>query len=243
MQADGTLAMPYKSEKKYHFEGDITVCTLANLKSIFDNLKPSLLKCRCHLVLTPPLPRHLHNGCCSSGDHCTNVGSETHAEKMLGSLNAIRTACATNLDSIGKKDYSVPDLIKLSMPACTGLPEYAAALKTHMCSDGVHFTDSGYKCLASGLSNHINSIADNKAKNLSAVPINFSGTRRAGKQSFYWRGFVSPVGTGRPTNHKAAYLQSHSKPAAGRGTAGGKWRNHGESIHHRTPNGGGKQKK
>jgi hypothetical protein len=243
MQADGTLAMPYKSEKKYHFEGDITVCTLANLKSIFDNLKPALLKCRCHLVLTPPLPRHLHNGCCSSGDHCTNVGSETHAEKMLGSLNAIRTACATNLDSIGKKDYSVPDLIKLSMPACTGLPEYAAALKTHMCSDGVHFTDSGYKCLASGLSNHINSIADNKAKNLSAVPINISGTRRAGKQSFYWRGFVSPVGTGKPTNHKAAYLQSHSKPAAGRGTAGGKWRNHGESIHHRTPYGGGKQKK
>jgi hypothetical protein len=243
MQADGTLAMPYKSEKKYHFEGDITICTMANLKLIFDNLKPALLKCRCHLVLTPPLPRHFHNGCCLSSDHCTNVGSEKHAEKMLGSLNAIKTACASNLDSIGQIDYSVPDLIKLSMPACTGLPEYAAALQTHMCSDGVHFTDSGYKCLASGLSNHINSIADNKSKNFSAVPINISGTRRAGKQSFYWRGFVSPVGTGRPTNHKAAYLQSHSKPAAGRGTAGGKWRNHGESIHHRTPYGGGKQKK
>ncbi len=124
------------------------------------------------------------------------------------------------------------------MPACTGLPEYAVALQTHMCSDGVHFTDSGYKCLSS----HINSIPDNKTKNFSAAPLNISGTRRAGKQSFYWRGFVSPVGTGRPTNHKAAYLQSHSKPAAGRGTAGGKWRNPSESIHHRTLYGGDKRK-
>jgi hypothetical protein len=105
MQADGKLALTYKVDGKYHFEGDITICTLANLKSIFKNLKPALLKCRCHLVLTPPLPCHLHNGCCSSRDHCTNVGSEKHAEKMLGSLNttllqavplisAIQTGCS-----------------------------------------------------------------------------------------------------------------------------------------------------
>ncbi len=44
-QADGTLAMQYKVENKYHFDGEITVCTLSNLKSIVENLKPSLLKC------------------------------------------------------------------------------------------------------------------------------------------------------------------------------------------------------
>ncbi len=241
-QADGTLAMPYKVESRYHFEGEITVCTLVNLKSIIDNLKPALLKCRCHLVLTPPLPRHLHNSCCLSRDHCTNVGSEMHPEKMLGSLNTIRTAYATNLDLIGQKDYSVPDLLKLSMPACSGLPEYAAALRTHMSNDGVHFSESGYKCLATGLASHLQSIPLRNPKKKSAGLLNFSGVKKTGKQSFYWRGFVSPVGTARPTNHKAAYMQSHSNPVAGRGPAGGgKWRSSNQSIHSRTPYGGGKK--
>ncbi len=38
MQADGTLAMPYKVDGRYHYEGEITVCTLVNLKTIIDNL-------------------------------------------------------------------------------------------------------------------------------------------------------------------------------------------------------------
>jgi hypothetical protein len=160
---------------------------------------------------------------------------------MLGSLNTIRTAYSANLDLIGQKDYSVPDLLKLSMPACSGLPEYAAALKTHMGNDGIHFSDFGYQCLAMGLSNHIRSIPLRNPKNVSAGSLNLSGPKRSGKRSFYWRGFVSPIGAGRPTNHKAAYLQSHSNPAAGRGSAGGgKWRNSNASLHSRTPYGGGK---
>jgi hypothetical protein len=167
-----------------------------------------------------------------------------HAEKKLGSLNAIRTAYAANLDLIGHKDYLVPDLIKLSMPACSGLLENAAALKSHMSSDGIHSSDFGYQCLATGLSNHLQSIPLRKPKNIFPGPLNVSGVKRTGKQSFYWRGFVKPVGTGRPANHKAAYLQSHSNPAAGRGLAGGgKWRNSNQSIHSRTPYGGGKRGK
>jgi hypothetical protein len=244
-QADGTLAMPYKVDHKYHFDGEITVCTLSNLKSIVENLKPSLLKCRCHLVLTPPLPRHLHDSCCNSAEHCTNVGSENHAESMLGKLDSIRTALVSNLELIGQKDFSVPDWIKLSMPACTSRSEYAAALKTHMSSDGVHFSESGYDCLTTGLISHIKDAA--LSKNQKPTPAGFStlsGAKRSGKQSFYWRGFVSPIGTGRPTNHKAAYKQSHSNPAAGRGSgAGGKWQASNTSIHNRTPYGGGKRKK
>ncbi len=125
------------------------------------------------------------------------------------------------------------------MPAFSGLSEYAAALKTHMGNDGIHFFKSGYQCLAMGLSNHIRSIPLRNPKNVSAGSLNLSGPKRSGKQSFYWRGFVSPIGVGRPTNHKAAYLQSHSNPAAGRGSAGGsagggKWRNLNASLHSRT---------
>jgi hypothetical protein len=103
-QVDGTLALPYKSDGKYHFDGEIRICTTANLKSIFSSLKPALLKCKCHLVLTPPMPRHIHDRCCLSLDHCTNVGTEKHAEKMLGHVNTLRTACISNLEQIGAKN-------------------------------------------------------------------------------------------------------------------------------------------
>jgi hypothetical protein len=46
--------MPYKSDGKYHFDGEIQTCTTANLKGIFGTLKPALLKCKFHLEITPP---------------------------------------------------------------------------------------------------------------------------------------------------------------------------------------------
>jgi len=77
---------------------------------------------------------------------------------MLGNVNTLRTACISNLELIGVKNFSVPDVVKLTMPACIGIPEYAAALKSLMKQDGVHFTESGYSCLANGLSTHINTV-------------------------------------------------------------------------------------
>jgi hypothetical protein len=98
------------------------------------------------------------------------------------------------------------------MPTCSGIPEYAAALKDLMSSDGVHFTESGYRCLASGFTTHLTETLKKKSASVSII----SGTSRGhggrggGKQSYYWRGFVSPIGTSRPKNHHQAYLQSHS---------------------------------
>jgi hypothetical protein len=175
-------------------------------------------------VFTPPLPRHLHDGCCASAEHCTNIGSEKHAENMLASLNAIKTACGTNLENLGVKDFTVPDMLKLSMPACAGISEYAQALKTHMKKDGVHFTASGYSCLASGLSRHLHTLTPTGSGKIAVPSLNVSGAKKNRKQSFYWRGFVSPVGAERPFNHRAAYLQSHSKTGPPRGAGGGKWR-------------------
>jgi hypothetical protein len=159
--------------------------TLSKLKLVIESLKPALGKCICHIVFTPPLPSHLHSRCCTLKEHCTNNGTEKHAETMLGELNGIRNACVTNLETAGMKDFSVPDIVKLSMPACTGIPEYAAALKDLMSSDGVHFTESGYRCLASGFTTHLTEMLKKKS---ASIPI-VSGTshghcgRDGGKQS------------------------------------------------------------
>jgi hypothetical protein len=90
-----------------------------------------------------------------------------------------------------------------------------------MKTDGIHFTDSGYSCIALGLTAHIKTVKNVKSEKISAAVSNFSGTKRSGKQSYYWRGFVSPIGIGRPANHKAAYLQSHTNLTATRGGVGG----------------------
>jgi hypothetical protein len=222
-QADGTLAMPFKNDGKYHYEGEIKVCTLSNLKSIIESLIPALSRCRCHLVFTPPLPRHLHNGCCSSAEHCTNVGSEKHAEKMLASLNAIRTACVSNLETLGVKDFTVPDILKLSMPACASISEYAEALKTHMKKDGVHFTASGYSCLASDLSKHLRTLTPEKSlppASLFQTPRRTGSSRSTGAALCRQWALRDPSTTGL---HTCNPTQRLALPKHGRGEMEGKY--------------------
>ncbi len=139
-------------------------------------------------------------------------------------MNAIRTACVSNLETLGVKDFTVPDILKLSMPACAGISEYAEALKTNMKKDGVHFSASGYSCLASGLTRHLRTLTPTGTGKIAAPCFSVSDSKKNRKQSFYWHGFVWPVGTERPYNHRAAYLQSHSKTGPPRGEGGGKWR-------------------
>jgi hypothetical protein len=102
---------------KHNFEGEVLTLSQSSLVSILGSIRPSLSDAACHLCLLSPLPRHLHAGCCKSTDHCTNVGKEGHAEKILGELNGIRTSCENTLNHFGIKNYSMPDLLKLMMPA------------------------------------------------------------------------------------------------------------------------------
>ena len=139
---------------------------------------------------------------------------------MLGKLNAIRTACTSNLETIGLKKFSGPDIIKLSM-ALGGL-ENRNTESRHK-KDGIHFTESGHSCIAYGLSAHLRSLKPCTSEKISAAVFPISGAKSSRKPSFYWRGFVSPVGAGRLFNHKAAYLQCNSNPTAARGSGGGKW--------------------
>ena len=102
-----------------------------------------------------------------------------------------------------------------------------------------------YECIAAGLTTHIKNIKAATCEQKTASVFNISGAKLSGKHSFYWRGFVSPVGTGRPQNHKAAYLQSHTNPYATRGGGGGKVRSacHSLKSFHTTPYRGGRERK
>jgi hypothetical protein len=242
-QCDGTLALPYKSGGKYHFEGEIRTLSQNTLVSILGNIKPSLSDTKCHLCLLSPLPRHLHVGCCSCSEHCTNVKKDAHAEKLLGELNAIRTTCMNTMNNLGIKNYTIPDILKQMMPACVGIGEYALALKHLIKDDGVHLNEDGLRCLAIALTTLIETQKSKPEKPDTVRLPAVSGTRQ---RAFYWRGFVSPVGTSRPTNHNKSYLQSHSShggrnQATPPQNAGGKWPKEakGKTFRYPAPYGGG----
>ncbi len=109
----------------------------------------------------------------------------------------------------------MPDLVGNLLPACNGLKEKAVGLKHIMSADGVHFTKHGYEKLAETVVKCCKTQFEKSVSAASIVSARPAGTRQ---KTFYWRGFVSPVGSSRPASRTAAYLAAHPG-------GGGKWRN------------------
>jgi hypothetical protein len=213
-QLDGTPAMPYKSDGKYHIEGKVHVCSHQSMSTLIENLKPILDLLDGPFLFASPLPRYLFNGCCLSKDHCVGTDSEDYVKMLLQETLALRKVCKNTLVKLGKKKAWVPDFIGNLLPACNGLLEQAAGLKQVMAADGVHFTRHGYEKIAETVvkvcKTHLEK-TDSAASPVSAVPV---GSK---PKTFYWRGFVSPVGSVRPSAHTAAFKAAHPG-------GGGKWR-------------------
>jgi hypothetical protein len=98
---------------------------------------------------------------------------------------------------------------------CNGIKEKAVGLKHIMSAHGVHFTKHGYEKLAETVVKCCKTQFEKSVSAASIVSARRVGTRQ---KTFYWRGFVSPVGSSRPASRTAAYLAAHP-------SGGGKWRN------------------
>ncbi len=206
MQLDGTLALPRKSEGKYHIDGKVHVCGKMSLTTLITSLKPVLDLLKFPLIFTSPIPRYLFNGCCTSEDHCIGVDTEDYVKSLLQETLSLRAVCKTALQTLGAKTGWVPDLIGNLLPACNDISEQATGLRHIMAADGVHFTLQGYEKLADTLFKCCKTHFDKSDPAASLVSAS-AGVRR--NKTFYWRGFVSPVGSARPKQHSAAYLGAH----------------------------------
>jgi len=184
------------------------------MSTLIQNLKPILDLLNGPFLFASPLPRYLFNGCCLSKDHCVGTDSADYVKKLLQETLALRSVCRNSLVKMGKKKAWVPDFIGNLLPACNGIEEQAAGLKHVMAADGVHFTPHGYEKIADTVvkvcKTHLEKL-DSAASLVSAGPV------RVKPKTYYWRGFVSPVGSLRPTAHAAAYKAAHPG-------GGGKWR-------------------
>jgi len=224
MQLDGTMAMPYKSGGVYHFEGKVHTCSPQSLTTLIQSLKPVLDLLDGPFVFASPIPRLLFNGCCLSEEHCIGTDKPDYVNALLQDTLAFRGVCKNALLAMGKKTSWVPDFVGNLLPACNGVVEQAVGLKHIMAADGVHFTPHGYEKIAETI---VKLCITHHEKSDSASSIVSAGPVTCRSKTFYWRGFVSPVGSQRPTSHTAAYKAAHR---GGRGGGGGGSRGGGGKI-------------
>jgi hypothetical protein len=218
-QIDGNLALPFKYGGKYHFGGKVLVCPNAVLRNTIRTLKPVFDVIKGDSLFCSPFPRCLYNGCCSEQDHCPGVDTEDYVKSLLHDTLNLRTVCQNMLSEMGMVRMWVPDVVHKMLPACNNNTEIAVGLRHVVAADGVHFTSDGYEKMAAVLKTCIETQREKTTS--AAVPsVSDAGGAQVPKlrtKSYYWRGFVSPIGSCRPNKHSLAYRMSHP--------GGGKWKN------------------
>jgi hypothetical protein len=206
-QFDGTMALPFKADGGYHMGGDIGTCddasfirTLTATSRLFDDDNAGIK------IFIPPLPQHLFGGCCDTASHSTNVGTEGYTTRLLQETMRFRGILKNELLKRGEENFFVLDGVGGVLGFAPGgnrppLGEIIADLEAVFKNDNVHFTDVGYRYLSNTIIAAIEGVHDGtltKSK-LSSSEISGAGggessPHNSKKNSFFWRGFSSPVG-------------------------------------------------
>jgi hypothetical protein len=215
-QFDGTTSLPYKSEGKFHFAGDIVVSPDKIYQKTVESIVPILTaRQSVPCVIIPPLPRYLFAKCCSDTSHCTNWNSDGFPAETLSGFIGLRQLVIKTLTRLHVKNFRVSDAC--CMTNCTPTANTAtriAELRKVTSKDGIHFVESGYKNLASSCVSSLKALLTCGSSQKSA---------RRGNEIFYWRGFRSPVGGSLSGLPSGAFTvsNSYSRPPHGRVSASG----------------------
>jgi hypothetical protein len=205
-QEDGNLALPIKMGGTHHMLGTVRVCSKDTVQGTITKCKNILAKFTGTKVIIPPLPRHLFTSCCNDQGHCTDTGTQTHTHTLIESTLGLRKHIKDSLVKIGTKNFVVPDTLQKVVNENSDVVKMASELRGICADDGVHLTQTGYRKLADTVSKTVNECARPAA-------VIISGGDAAARTGFYWRGFVSPVGSLREPDHYKLSRQG-----------GGKWR-------------------
>jgi hypothetical protein len=148
-QVDGTTAMPFKSNGRFHLGGNVVVAPPDIFKDVINKVLPILsAKGDKPCVIIPPLPRFLFARCCNDPDHCTNATDKDFSKTLLAGFTEIRNLLIRYLVSAGLTNFRVMDICcttSCSITACAD--ERLKSLRSVTAKDGVHYVDVGYKNL------------------------------------------------------------------------------------------------
>jgi hypothetical protein len=238
-QFDGTMALPFKSNNGYHMEGAVGVCDdetflklCGSVSGVFDACNDSTK------LIIPPLPRYLYTGCCGNKHHCTNRKNEEYELSLLHATTHFRPVLKEALLKQGLDKFFVIDgigaLLGVLPGGNRGAPAEIVRELTGFCAtDGVHFTDTGYANFAKTVIAAAKGVRDGtltKSNSVNPVSGRISGT------SYFWRGFVSPVGA-RLSTH-APILPKEQPRQLGYGPSHGYGSSHGYGPASTPPRGG-----
>jgi hypothetical protein len=207
LQFDGSLSLPFKDGAGYHMGGDVTVCDDGTFLKLLDALKPVLISSQSAVkIIVPPLPRYIFHKCCRKSGHAANVDAEGHSIKLLDATSHFRELLVTSLRKMGVENFFVIDGVAGLLGFGPGERRPANAdlvmdLKPIFHTDGVHYSEIGYRNLAktaveamagtiSGTLKH-HHLETEAAISTSAPPVQ----PPAKKLTYNWRGFSSPVGS------------------------------------------------
>jgi hypothetical protein len=183
-QYDGTTALPFKSNGKFHLGGKITTTPLGIFKKVIELVLP-ILKSKGDrpCVILPPLPRYLFQRCCNDSSHCTNAGEKNFPETLLSGFIQLRNELIRCLVQHGLTNFKVLDVCCATTCTTTSnLPDRVNGLRNVFAEDGVHLTPNGYNNLAKWSISCLKTLLVDKPK-------------VEKKHTFFWRGYRSPHGS------------------------------------------------
>jgi hypothetical protein len=204
-QEDGTEALAVKTGSGYHLPGRVSVCSEEVFRKLIENTLPLLFELqRNYKIILPPLPRYLFRGCCPEYGHASNVSEEGYQVEMLEGLARLRAILKKQIVNIGLDKAWVGEGVgDLVPPSVKDKDDIIVCLRESCAADGVLFTDEGYATLSSNIHRSLESRFVKCCESMSAAA---SVSGRGGRPgNFYWRGFMSPVGSTRPKNTATSY--------------------------------------
>ncbi len=235
---DGSSTVAMKGAGGYHLPGRVSVCTNEIFGNLIELTMPIFEAVAANIrIIVPPQPRYLFQPCCNDRHHCTNVGQQGHADRLLSDTVHLRT-------QLKKKVISFKSGLTWVMDTCCGVsgtddkpvPDKLAALRGVMTQDGVHLTDEGSKNFAVNIVETLARVQSGKCGKKSALfstaAVNISGGSR-----HIWHGFSSPVGSrpgpvDRQHGGKAtpAKNRPHTSHGPYQGNGSGRWNRGGKKY-------------
>jgi hypothetical protein len=188
-QFDGTTALPYKSNGKYHLAGKVVVTPTEIFRKVVQGITPIIhAKGNKPCIVLPPLPRYLFAQCCNDSSHCTNAKDADFQATMMSGFVRLKNELIKQLVSHGVTNFKVMDSCCVtSAPTTASINERLIELKNVSNSDGIHFVADGYRNMASRVTECLKTL------------IHKPNTPK--KQStYFWRGFRSRRGSTLPRN-------------------------------------------
>jgi len=218
-QLNGTLALPVKSGGKFHMYGKVCIGSKESLVNVLEKIVPVLRSVNGLKIVLPPLPRYLYSPCCQIPGHCEGLQEPGYVPELLCKTRGIRKIIRDHLHTrVG--DIWVPDTVT-TLTTDGGVTDPVPDNIRHLFgTDGVHLSRDGATHYADIVKELIN-------EKISAACV-VSG--KGAVMEYFWRGFVSPVGSNRPSN-QGAFHQNRSFGggkrrglSSGNRSGGGGWR-------------------